>query len=146
PRFSEIEQEPGGRQTFRFESATMPAADIADDFFAPSELAALRPDPQVVLRERAGETTSYWLGASVDAGEDVPPLELWHASTYREDESDSSTEQLTLEYVRPDTFGQPLVVRLTQYTAQEWEAGASGSHLPTDPCWTSEEIPLSRSE
>lgn len=142
PFLREVVQEPGGTLTFRYDVERVPASDLAADFFDPMSLPALRPDPEEPLRERAPEAPSYWLGASIEATGDVPDLELWHSSTYRPDETDPATEQLMLEYVRPGTYGQPLVLRLTEYTAEAWDAGASGSHLPSDPCWTSEEVAL----
>src|SRR5690606_34542183 len=74
---------------------------------------------------------------------ETPALTLWRSDRYRSDEGDVATEQLTLEYVRAsDVFGQTLLLRLTEYTATEWDRRASMTHLPSDPCWTEEEVSL----
>lgn len=143
PLFAETEQQPGGRQTFRYTSEAIAVGDLPQGFFDPATLAELRPDPEAPMRERAPELPSYWVGAGAAPSGEVPALTLWRSNTYRRVEDDPGTEHLTLEYVRgDDTFGQTLLFRLTQYLAAEWEGGAAQAHLPTDPCWTDEEVAL----
>lgn len=139
----EVTQDPGVTEVFRYESEVVPAASLPPGFFDPLSLPSLRPDPEDALREGVTSAPAYWLGAQFEGGSTVPSLTLWRSSRYQGDPADPSTEQVMLEYVRSsDLFGQQLLVRLTEYTAAEWDRRASQAHLPTDPCWTEQSLTL----
>lgn len=140
PLRREVTQDPGQTEVFTYAAERVPQGDLDAGFFEPESLVAMRQDPVRTLEEATLDV--LWPGATTPEG-DAPPLTLWHASRYRSDEADPSTEQVMLEYVRSDdTYGQTLLLRLTEYTREEWERRASQVHAPSDPCWVHETVAL----
>lgn len=141
PVRQEVTQDPGFTEVREYDIEPIPRGQLAADFFDPRTLPAMRPDPAQALRERPADLPAFWLGHERAPSEGAPGLVLWRSDRYRPDETDPSSEQLMLEYVRADdVYGQTLLLRLTEYTEEAWDRGASGAHLPSDPCWIGEQL------
>ena len=146
PLVEDVERERGGqteRERVTYQHEFVPADTLPADFFDPLSLRALRPDPEQGLSDPSPGFTLYWLGEEVEAIDGVPQVELWASDRYDITSDRSQNDQITLYYTRAeDPFGSTWLFTLTEYSHDVWKSLAAGTHDPSGPCWTRDDLSI----
>ncbi len=143
PTLIEVEHD-GVLSSRRVISGSFIASDqLPGSAFEPASLRALRPDPLRALDTPAVGYGVRWLGLEYSGAAHIPPLTLWHVSRYDGGDQHWDADQVMLEYTpRADTYGQQLLLRLTEYSRATWARIPASTFGPPDHCWTSAQIAL----
>lgn len=128
-----------------YDTDFLPIDSLPQDFFDPAAIGYAEEDPEAVLDGADLGITVYWLGRKLPGGGDLPPLVLMRVSTPGPWPYQGTGEKLQLEYEAASDRSGVLMVTLSEWSLDEWEAAADRpiGGLPwVGPCVETKEVDL----